>query len=289
MENKPHRPVLYPDSPTFEQWAGMTGEERRRYYASIPQDPPPFEVHPPEGLGHDLPTRRGMEALEQYFRKRGRHIFLASDLHVIYPNESSFAPDLIAVLDVQKEPDEELPAWVVAAEGRGIDVALEVHVSGNRNKDAVENVERYARLGIREYFLFDRPRERLFGWRLPSENATTYQHILPQEGALHCEVLDLDLRLVNGRLRFFSGTGELPAAGELIARLDKLVAALEDRLAVQAQAFEEAATKLLLVEKQLEEERKRNEEERKQHEEERKQNEELRAEIERLRRGGAFS
>jgi hypothetical protein len=57
-----------------------------------------------------------MEELEQFFRKRGRRIFLASDLPVISPDEPAFAPDLIAVLDVTKEPDEELPAWVVAAE-----------------------------------------------------------------------------------------------------------------------------------------------------------------------------
>src|SRR5262245_36984624 len=42
-------------------------------------------------------------------------------------------------------------AWVVAEEGKGLDFVLEVLHKGDRNKDLVENVERYAQLGIPEY------------------------------------------------------------------------------------------------------------------------------------------
>jgi hypothetical protein len=40
---------------------------------------------------------------------------------------------------------------VVSAEGKGLDWVLEVHVGGDRKKDAERNVARYARLGIPEY------------------------------------------------------------------------------------------------------------------------------------------
>ena len=82
-------------------------------------------------------------------------MYLACELPVYYPGERMFAPDVIAVMDV--EPHSRM-RWVVSAEGKGLDFALEVHVAGERRKDLERNVERFARLGIREYFLFDRGR-----------------------------------------------------------------------------------------------------------------------------------
>lgn len=151
----------------------MSPAERSRFMASIPQDPDK-EAHPPEGQHHDEPIRKSWEALEHYFRKRGRAIFLASDLRVFYPGEPWFAPDLIAVLDHVRSADDEKPAWVVNREERGIDFVLKVHVFGDRKKDAVHNVGRYARLGIPEYFLFDRPARRLYGWHLAEPPARVY-------------------------------------------------------------------------------------------------------------------
>ncbi len=44
----------------------------------------------------------------------------------------------------------------------------------------MDNVERYARLGIPEYFVYDRKRQDLRGYRLPSPEARRYQRIVPQ-------------------------------------------------------------------------------------------------------------
>ncbi len=44
----------------------------------------------------------------------------------------------------------------MVAEGRGPDFILEVLHLGDRKKDLVKNVERYARLGVEEYFVYDR-------------------------------------------------------------------------------------------------------------------------------------
>lgn len=46
-------------------------------------------------------------------------------------------------------------ARVVADEGKGLDWVLEVVCHGDRRKDLVENVKRYAALGIPEYFIYD--------------------------------------------------------------------------------------------------------------------------------------
>ena len=55
------------------------------------------------------------------------------------------APDLLAVRDVETHPRQK---WVVSHEGKGLEWVMEVHVGGDRKKDAEYNVERYARLGI---------------------------------------------------------------------------------------------------------------------------------------------
>lgn len=230
----------------------MSDFERNRYIASIPGNPEFTEAAPPEGLAHDRAARRSRESLEHFFRKRGRQVFIASNLRVIYPGEPAFAPDLLAVLDVAKSEDDELPAWVVVQEKRGLDFVLEIHVSGDRRKDGVTNVERYARLGIPEYFLYDRPGRRLLGWRLPKGGARTYQPLLPQLGRLASQVLDLDLGLLDGRLRFFMGTTELPDAAELVGRLDTLVSHIETRL-------EDAQRQLAMLEVAREEEQRRRE------------------------------
>ena len=59
--------------------------------------------------------------------------------------------------------DDERMAWVVAEEERGIDLALEVFHKEDRQKDLVEDVERFARIGISEYFVYDRGYQELKG------------------------------------------------------------------------------------------------------------------------------
>ena len=71
-----------------------------------------------------------------------------------------FAPDVMAVVDVETH---ERQTWVVAEEGKGVDFALEVLVSGNRKKDLDEAFLRRLR------FVVDFPlpgaAERLRIWR----------------------------------------------------------------------------------------------------------------------------
>ena len=100
---------------------------------------------------------------------------------------------------------------------------LEVHVAGDRKKDEKTNVERYARLGIQEYFYFDRARLRVAGYRLPSASSRAYQHIVPQAGRYASGVLGLNLALEGRRLRFFSGSAPLEDADEMIARLGSML------------------------------------------------------------------
>jgi Uma2 family endonuclease len=207
-----------PRAPTEAQWERMTEDERRAAVNALPSEIP--RTAPPEGDAHRLPKERALEALREWFRKKRRGIYLSAELPVYYPSEAVSAPDVIAVLDVDPHPRQK---WVVSVEQRGLDFALEIHVSGDAKKDREDNVVRYARLGIPEYFLFEPLRSRLVGYRLVDGRPGVYQPIVPQEGRWTSAVLGLDLAMESGRIRFFSGSAPLPEAEELIVRLGSMI------------------------------------------------------------------
>ena len=230
MQHAPASWVIDPDDPRAppqELWDRMSSEERQRVVALLPSEIEVSQASPPEGDFHFQAKTVAKDTLSGYFQRLGRRVYLACELPVYYPNEPLFAPDLIAVLDVEQHPR---MRWTVSHEGRGIDLALEVLWSGNAKKDLEENVARYAALGIPEYFVFDRRRLRLRGYRLPSPTATQYQALVPQEGRLTCAVLGLELGLEGEKLRFYHGLAPLPETSELIARLGSMVGDLEKRM-----------------------------------------------------------
>ncbi|MGK3959546.1 Uma2 family endonuclease [Sorangium sp. So ce118] len=193
-----------------------------------------------EGRPHHKAKVRAIDMLTLHFGSTGRVIYLAEELAVLYPGEEVFVPDILAVLDVPQPEDDPRMAWVVADEGRGLSMVLEVLHQGNRNKDLVANVERYAHLGIPEYFVYDRLRQQVHGYRLPGPDAARYQRIVPQMGRHTSSVLGLDLAVVGDRLQFFHGMAELFGSADLIGRLKGMMESLEAR-AEQAQAQAEQA------------------------------------------------
>ena len=250
-----------PQAPSVAQWERMLPDERARVVAMLPAEVP-FELLPNEGDPHRKAKQGAFDALDGFFRRTGRKVYLSSELAIFYPAEPRFSPDLIAVTDV--DPHDRMK-WVVATEGKGLDLVLEVHVAGDRRKDEKTNVERYARLGIPEYFYFDRTRLQLAAYRLPAAaagapRARVYQRMMPQAGRFASAVLGLDLALEGPRLRFFAGNAPLEDAEEMIGRLgsmlDKIIAGQEaeaERLAVELaeeQRLRAEAERLLAEERQ---------------------------------------
>ncbi len=193
-----------------------------------------------EGQPHKKAKSRAMDLLGRHFEAKGRTVYLAEDLSVLYPGERGFAPDVFAVLDVPQPEEDERLAWVVADEGRGLDVVLEVMHRGHRAKDLAKNVERYARLGIPEYFVYDRARQRVTGYRLPASGVRRYERIMPQAGRVPSRLLGIDLAVQGGRLSFFDGMAELFSSDDLIKRLSTMLDNLEARAEAE-QARAEAA------------------------------------------------
>ncbi|MBK6533153.1 MAG: Uma2 family endonuclease [Deltaproteobacteria bacterium] len=175
-----------------------------------------------------------------HFKTLGRVVYLAEEMAVMYPGEEAFSPDVFAVLDVPQPDDDPRLAWVVVDEHKGLDFVLEVLHRGNRNKDLVMNVERYARLGIPEYFIYDRARQQIHGYRLIAPDARRYQCTVPQLGRYGSVVLGLDLVIQGGSLRLYYGIGELIGSDDLIGRLTGMVEDLEAKAEAAEAKIEQA-------------------------------------------------
>lgn len=261
----------------------MSMEERERVVASLPDEVTWDEMAMPEGDKHLRAKVRALDVLSGYFSHQRRKVYLGAELPIYYPGERRFAPDLLAVLDVETH---ERGKWVVSHEGKGLDWVMEVHVGGDRKKDAEYNVRRYARLGIPEYFIYDRARERLEAYRLPSPEARQYVRMEASRGRYTSEVLGLELQLEGGKLRFWAGNALLLESGEMIDRLKEMLDG------VQRRADEEIRHLTEEVRRREEEVRQRDEEARRLAEEVRRREEaerrlaELQRELERLKARG---
>ena len=209
-----------PIAPSAAVWATLTSAQRRAVVERCGAIPD-AELSPAEGTQHFAGKVDVLQTLGPYFARKGKKFLIAAELGVYYPAEPRFAPDLLVVFEV--EPHARM-SYVVSHEGKGLDWVMEVHLGGNRKKDAELNVKRYARLGIPEYFVWDRRTGTLRGYQLATRRARIYTPILPQLGRYRSDILDLELKLENGDLRFYASTALLESSPALAARLEVLCA-----------------------------------------------------------------
>jgi len=195
-------------APSVEEWEALSPAERAEVAAALPGEVTYDEMAMPEGDRHLQAKIGALDARRSYFRRQRRKIYLAPETPTYYPAEPRFAPDLFAVLEVE---DTVRDKWVVTAEGKGLDWVLEVHVGGDRKKDAERNVARYARLGIPEYFLYDGASNRLTAYRLATPEAKVYTAVLPNQGLYESRVLGVEVGAAQDRLRFYAGTAMCPS------------------------------------------------------------------------------
>ena len=264
---------LDPRAPPQEIWDRLSPEQRAKVVASLPSE---FELGPPEGDHHRLAIERAKDPLQGFFQRIGRKVYLSSNLAVYYPGERVFAPDLIAVLDVEPHPRDR---WAVSVEGKGLDFALEVNVGGDRDKDYERNVEWFARLGIAEYVVFDPTRLLVRAWHLPEPAARSYRPLLGQAGRFESAVLGLSFGIEEGQLRFYYGGAAVPETRELLARVEHVLSDVMRKYDDAIRRAEEEA-------RRAEEEARRAEEEARRADGAERRLSEALAEIDRLRRGG---
>ena len=232
-----------PITPSDEAWRALSAAEQARFVEQVISALQREEAWMSEGTPHFRAKVNAVTTLGDHFARAGRQVYLACELPVLYPGERPFAPDLLAVVDVPVPGDEDLrTCWSVTTEGRGLDLILEVHYAGDKQKDLVTNVARYARLGVPEYFVYDRMAQRLYGYRLGQ--GRQYQSIPPRRGTLSSWVLGLDLGILDNRLRFFANEALIPESRELLARLEHLMDERERDIAAEVALRQELEQRL---------------------------------------------
>lgn len=205
--------------PDHETWSRLDGGARERLIDAILAVLEEQRVALAEGTRFTRCQSQVYFTLDDHFRRTSRAVFVACNLAVFYPAEPVIVPDVLVVRDC--DADIEPETWVVPDQKRGIDLVIEVRSLGKRHKDVAANVRDYARRQIPEYFSFDCRSGQLRGWRLPHLDAETYQPIVPQGGMLRSQVLELDLAVVDTKLRFFVHQAMIPTRAELVDRLQR--------------------------------------------------------------------
>ena len=136
------------------------------------------------------------------YRYRDQRVYVACDLLVYYEEgePSRFVvPDDFVVLDCEPGDRRVFKIW---EEGKPPNVVIEVTSRTTKNEDTSHKPVLYARMGVRELFLYDPTSEYmtcpLQGFRLEGEE---YLPIQPDPaGRLECRELGLQLRLEHGQL-----------------------------------------------------------------------------------------
>lgn len=189
-------------------------------------------VHYPESDGkpmgetelHIRELIRLLQTLWERFEQRP-DVYVGGDLILYYEegnSHRSVVPDLFVALGASKEPQRRI--YKLWEERVPPTMVIEVTSRGTAREDRRGKRTLYARLGVREYFLYDPLAEYLTpplqGLRLAGN---AYVDIPPEaDGSLLSDALGLRLQLVNGRLRLFdAATGVLlldPIEQQRIAR-----------------------------------------------------------------------
>ena len=246
-----------PRAPSIEEWERMSHAQRAWVIESLPSEFPATEECLPEGTLHYEAVSGAREALRTHFGKLGRKICIEANMAVYYPREAMFSPDVMVVLDADDHPRN---SWIVHAEGKGLDLCIEMVWLGWKKKDTKDKVKRYAELGIPEYFVFDMQERVLQGYRLTGRSKE-YTQLSSKSGKLRSEVLGLNLSIEDTQLRFFHNNDAVLRADECITRLDAAVKKAGRRVQDEAERAEREAERARLAEQRARTETERAERE----------------------------
>lgn len=179
-----------------------------------------------------------VEALRSHFRDRD-DVYVSGNLFIYYEEgnpKAVVAPDVFVVIGA---PSHDRPSYKLWNEPKGPDFVLEITSKSTRGEDQGAKRGVYAYLGVREYWQYDPTGDYLDpplqGLQLVERNYWPLRATAPAPGgfSLHSAVLDLDLRLEEGVLRFHD-----PRTGRNLLSYQEVEQA---RLAAEANTAREAA------------------------------------------------
>ncbi len=190
-----------------------------------------------------------VEALSLYFQER-EDVYVSGNLFIYYKQgipDAVVAPDVFVVFGVSDRKRLSYKVWQEG--GKTPDFVLEVTSATTRNSDEEEKPQKYAQMEVAEYFQYDPTGDylqpQLKGSRLVNGKYQPLRGKVLEDGTLsiHSQALGLDLRLVDGELRFYE-----PSTGRRLLSYQELEQArvAESQARQQAElALREAIPRLL--------------------------------------------
>jgi Uma2 family endonuclease len=181
---------------------------------------------------------RHIQILQEYYR--GQRVYVSGDLLVYYQQGDPtkyVVPDAFVVKGLSPKRRRTYKIWV---EGKAPDVVIETTSRKTRRKDSTKKPDIFARLGVKEYFLFDPDQEYLDpplqGYRFVAGEKVQIEP--DQDGCLESRELGLRLRLEGSDVQFYRlDTGErlLTAAERAQAEAERAEAEAERAQAAEAE------------------------------------------------------
>ncbi len=151
--------------------------------------------------------------LQRFFA--GRKVYVTGNLLVYYEkgnNHKSVSPDCFVVHDVEPKHRTSYKVW---EEGRGPEVVFEVSSKSTHREDLTKKMRLYAKLGVREYFIYDPTSDYLnpplIAYRLTDNHESDNQGYLP--------MIPLNGEVTLGDISFIPGEGEAPEYESELLRL----------------------------------------------------------------------
>lgn len=186
------------------------------------------------------------------YRYRNQRVYLGCNLLVYYEQDEPsryVVPDAFLAFDCAPGDRRVFKIW---EEAKSPDVVFEITSRSTRNEDRSHKPRVYARMGVKEYFLYDPTQDYLSpplqGFRLQEDAYTSIE--ADRTGAIHSEQLGVTLRLQNGRLIMCDNqTGEVLAT-ESEAERTRAEAA-EARAGREAEARQAAEEEIRRLREQL--------------------------------------
>ncbi len=154
------------------------------------------------------PLIYAIEALRAYFQAHD-DVYVAGNMFLYYEEgnpKAVVAPDVFVVIGAPKQDRFSYMLW---KEPKGPDFVLEITSRSTRSEDQGSKRGIYAFLEIKEYWQYDPTGDYLMpplqGFRLVDKNYQPLSAGIAENGelSLHSDVLGLDLRLENNKLRFY--------------------------------------------------------------------------------------
>lgn len=186
-----------------------------------------------------------VEALRGHFRDCD-DVYVSGNLFIYYEEgnpKAVVAPDVFVVIGASSH---DRPSYKLWNEPKGPDFVLEITSKSTRGEDQGAKRGVYAYLGVREYWQYDPTGDYLDpplqGLQLIERNYWPLRAASSASGgfSMHSAVLDLDLRLEEGVLRFHD-----PRTGRKLLSYQEVeqarLAAEQARLEAEANAAREAA------------------------------------------------